>query len=237
MLRGLSLLLILTCGAALAETPVLVALFTSEGCSSCPPADKLLSTLKAEGDSNVFVLSYHVDYWDHLGWKDPFSQAAFSDRQRQYAQRFSLESIYTPQMIVNGQEEFVGSDESRLRSSLLKNNPKPISIDGVVTRSANGNIALTYRLPSASPLLLNAALVQSEATTEVKRGENGGHTLRHVNIVRALKTVDARQSGTIEFAVPGNLAKTPLVMIVFAQEKGSGKITGATQLAVPSLAF
>lgn len=96
-----------------------VELFTSEGCSSCPPADKLLRTIQAES-KDVYVLSYHVDYWDRLGWKDPFSQAAFTERQRDYAQQFNLESIYTPQVVINGVKEFVGSDEQRLRSILTQ---------------------------------------------------------------------------------------------------------------------
>lgn len=210
-----------------------VELFTSEGCSSCPPAERLIDALKAEGDSNVFVLSYHVDYWDHLGWKDPYSEAAFSDRQRQYAQRLSLESIYTPQVIVNGSEEFVGSDENRLRASLQKANLNAIAIQASVKRITNENVQLAYSSSSASPLLLNVALLQPEATTDVKRGENEGRTLHHVNVVRALKTVDAQRSGTIEFALPTELSKTLLTMIVFAQEKGTGKIMGATQLNIP----
>lgn len=210
-----------------------VELFTSEGCSSCPPAERLLDALKTQGDSNVFLLSYHVDYWDHLGWKDPFSEAAFSDRQRQYAQRLSLESVYTPQAIVNGSQEFTGSDENRLRAALKNENINAVAIQASVKRTANGNLQLSYSLPSGLPLVLNVALLQPDATTNVKSGENKGRTLHHVNIVRALKTVDAQQSGTIEFAVPAALAKSLLTMIVFAQEKGVGEIMGATQLSVP----
>jgi hypothetical protein len=100
---------------------VLIELFTSEGCSSCPPADRLLEKLAAENNDKVYVLSFHVDYWNYIGWKDPFSQARFSQRQRNYARQFSLESIYTPQMVVNGVAEFVGSDEQKLRAAIAKN--------------------------------------------------------------------------------------------------------------------
>lgn len=99
----------------------IVELFTSEGCSSCPPADRLIDKLVTEKGSEIYILSYHIDYWDHIGWKDPFSQAAFTNRQRQYGRHFSLESIYTPQVIVNGIDEFVGSDERKLRASITAN--------------------------------------------------------------------------------------------------------------------
>ena len=95
-------------------TPTVVELFTSEGCSSCPPADKLLTSAQSNFGNEIIVLSYHVDYWDRLGWKDPFSKAIFSERQRMYSQKLNLSSVYTPQAIVNGQVQFVGSDKKLL---------------------------------------------------------------------------------------------------------------------------
>src|ERR1700685_382630 len=98
---------------------VLIELFTSEGCSSCPPADALVARIQEENNNKpVYILSFHVDYWNHLGWKDPFSSAAFSDRQKNYANRLNLQSVYTPQVVVNGQTEFVGSDEDRMKNAI-----------------------------------------------------------------------------------------------------------------------
>ena len=96
----------------------LVELFTSEGCYSCPPADELVNKLAKENKQNVFILSYHVDYWNKLGWKDKFSKAEFTNRQQQYAAYFNKEGVYTPQIVVNGKTEFVGSDEKKLYSTI-----------------------------------------------------------------------------------------------------------------------
>src|ERR1700733_13645315 len=98
-----------------------VELFTSEGCSSCPPADKAVAKLLQEHAGNVYVLGYHVDYWDNLGWKDIFSNAAYTQRQKEYAKIFKLSSVYTPQVILNGTEQFVGSDENKLNTGVKKN--------------------------------------------------------------------------------------------------------------------
>lgn len=178
-------------------------------------------------------MSYHVDYWNYLGWKDPFSQAVFSGRQRQYARRFGLDGSYTPQMIVNGEEEFVGSDEKRLRASLAKQQDAPISLEASASLTDKNTLEVSYSLSSSAGLTLNVALVQNEATTEVKRGENGGRTLQHVNVVRKLATVEAQPTGNVTVRLPGEAANVPLSVIVFVQQKGGGKIGGAKGLAVP----
>lgn len=208
-------------------------LFTSEGCSSCPAADKLLSKLKAEADSTVFLLSYHVDYWNYLGWKDPFSQAVFSNRQRQYAQRFGLDGSYTPQLIVNGEEEFVGSDEKRLRTSLAKGSSASVRVTASAAWTDKNTLRVSYSLSSPEGLTLNVALVQNEAKTDVKRGENGGRILQHVNVVRDLKTAEAQPTGNVDIRLPGEGADVPFSVIVFVQQKGGGKIVGAKSITVP----
>lgn len=191
-----------------------------------------MSKLKAEGDSNIFVLSYHVDYWDHLGWKDPFSQAAFSDRQRQYAQRFSLESIYTPQLIVDGREEFVGSDEKRLRTALANTSVTSTIINASAERISEDEVRLTYSLVPSAKAKLNVALVQTEANTVVKRGENEGRTLHHVNVVRELKTVEAATAGTVSLPLPDDFKNASLSLLVFVQQS-DGKIAGVKHLTLP----
>ncbi len=115
-----------------------IELFTSEGCSSCPPADELVSKVLSENKPDVYILSFHVDYWDRLGWKDDFSQATFSDRQKQYARYLSLDGVYTPQIVVNGTDQFVGSNETHLRSSIKNiNQESNLTIEASKTNNAS----------------------------------------------------------------------------------------------------
>ena len=205
-----------------------VELFTSEGCSSCPPADKLIEKLLAEDKQDVYIVCFHVDYWNRLGWKDAFSQAAFSNRQRQYADHFSADGVYTPQIIVNGTDRFVGSDEAKLRASLLKaQEASNLTIKAV--RTSPAMIHLSYAVSSAVPTLLNVAMVQPEATTSVMNGENKGKVLHHVNIVRMLKTTDVSTGGNLDIAIPEILFKLPFRLVVYAQQKSNLQITGAAQ--------
>jgi hypothetical protein len=209
-----------------------IELFTSEGCSSCPPADDLVAKILAEKQKDVYILSYHVDYWNRLGWKDEFSKAAYSNRQRQYANHLSLNSVYTPQIIVNGAEEFVGSNETRLRNALLKSttdNTSPIEINAIKTECKT--VHVSYHLVDAKSVLLNIALVQPEAITMVKSGENAGRKLHHVNIVRELTTLDLNtNSGKLEIVIPDEVIDAPLKLIAFSQQKSTFKIMGVTQI-------
>jgi hypothetical protein len=208
----------------------LVELFTSEGCSSCPAADALISKIDKERNPNVFVLSYHVDYWDRLGWKDPFSKAAWSARQRQYANQLSLEGVYTPQVVVNGSEEFVGSNEMRLRNSITKALQQADGSLMIKAAERKGNtIHVSYEALIAKPSLLNMALVQPSATTNVRRGENGGKQLHHINIVRTLTSIEAvNGEGKIDIAIPLELKNTPLKIIAFVQQKHNMAVVAAT---------
>jgi hypothetical protein len=210
----------------------ILELFTSEGCSSCPPADQLLAAMQAE-NKELFVLSYHVDYWDGSGWKDPFSQAAFSNRQRQYAQNFHLESIYTPQVVVNGIEEFVGSDKQRMLRSLQGKNLEELKLD--VERKDRATLNLSCPLNNKTSSYLQAAFVQPQATTVVKGGENQGRTLTHVNIVRQLVTLETKKPGTIELKIPVALQGTAFKVILFVQQKADMKITAACSRQFPQI--
>jgi hypothetical protein len=211
------------------ETPAekslaIVELFTSEGCSSCPPADELLAAMEAE-NKDLYVLSYHVDYWDRLGWKDPFSQAAFSSRQRQYAQQFNLESTYTPEAVVNGREEFVGSDRQRMRSSLQGKTLEDLKLQ--LERKDITTLTLSYALNYKTPAYLQVALVQPQATTAVKSGENEGRTLHHVNIVRQLVTLETKKANTVAIKIPAALQGNTFKVILFVQQKEDMRITAA----------
>jgi hypothetical protein len=190
---------------------VVVELFTSQGCSSCPPADALLAKLRE--DTGVIALSEHVDYWDYMGWRDPFSSPVFSERQAAYARRFGLRGPYTPQMVVDGAEEFVGSDAGQARRAIARAAKGPKL--AITVRRDGGRV----RVEAPAKGELWVATVQAEGGAEVARGENAGRRLRHVSIVRTL----ARVNGfTHEMAAPG----PGLRVVAFLQEKGAGRILG-----------
>ncbi len=210
-----------------------VELFTSEGCSSCPAADETVARLLSKKIDKVFILAYHVDYWNRLGWKDPFSAHAYSERQSQYASQFNNSSVYTPQVVVNGTAEFVGSDEEKLRSTVEGDLKKqPVEQLTISTSRENDRVSVTYDIHNNSDVLLNIALVQAQASTSVKRGENGGRTLHHVNIVRALKTINANGKGTVEMQLPSELAGIPLEVIGYTQNKNNMEILSANQTSL-----
>jgi hypothetical protein len=170
-----------------------------------------------------------VDYWNRLGWTDPFSQAAFSARQRQYAQFFSLDGVYTPQVVVNGTSEFIGSDEDKLSKAIETDlNGEPVSSLSIQTER-NGNTVTVMYGTAQRGIHLNVALIQPEATTVIKRGENSGRTLHHVNIVRALQTIDAEEKRYLTIEIPKALTDVPLQVIAYTQSKETFKILSARQ--------
>jgi hypothetical protein len=203
-------------------------LFTSEGCSSCPPADRLLPQLANE-DANIIPLSFHVDYWNNLGWKDPFSSSKFSDRQREYGQHFRLESIYTPQLIINGEYELVGSNrgvaETDIKKLLKEAAPVKLTIDEV--NKADNKLKLNCHLEGAwqnSNLL--AAVVQKHAEMNVKAGENRGSKLSHTNVVRSFIEQPAKEKINFEIDLPNELKNGNWQLVIYMQQKSDLKITG-----------
>src|SRR5436305_10774814 len=133
---------------------VVVELFTSEGCSSCPPADELLSRISGQESANgaaIIPLGFHVDYWNYLGWQDRFSSHAYSERQRQYAQRFKLEGPYTPQMVVDGANEFVGNSSSRAQTSIAEAATQPEQADIQLSNKEPGNVQIQAKLSGTDP--------------------------------------------------------------------------------------
>ena len=211
-----------------------VELFTSEGCSSCPPADDLAAKIQKENiDMPVYILAYHVDYWNRLGWKDRFSNAAFSQRQRRYADWLNLSSVYTPQAVVNGSKEFVGSEEGTLRNaikrSLQKTSDAQLTLK--VVKSEQRKVTVQYHTEGETTntsLLL--ALVQKSAVSKVQRGENSGRTLFHVQIVRNLKTINLAGIGNGSATVDlpeGEDKKDVEEVIAFLQKNDNGEIVAA----------
>jgi len=158
-----------------------VELFTSEDCSSCPPADELLSKIQLKcKDKPVYVLAYHVDYWDRMGWKDNYSSAAYTQRQSEYRDLLGSQ-LYTPQVIVNGETDFVGSDERTLRETLVHTmTGKATAQIAITALEANGSLLINYTITdNYKPAVLRLALVQERAIRQIKRGENRGLTLTH----------------------------------------------------------
>jgi len=211
-----------------------VELFTSEGCSSCPPADELVARIQKEDkDKPVYILAFHVDYWNRLGWKDVFSSADYSKRQNEYANWLNLQSVYTPQIVVNGKKEFVGSEEGTLRNAItagLRTNPAATLT--LNTQKGQDHITVQYRVNGAEKntnLLL--ALVQKAAQTKVQRGENGGRTLSHVQIVRKIQNlaINAGGNGNATIALPEGINTQDWEVIGLVQNNTNGEILAATK--------
>ena len=210
-----------------------VELFTSEGCSSCPPADELIAKLQNEaGNKNIYLLAYHVDYWDRLGWVDQFSSKEFTNRQQKYQDWLHLFIMYTPQFIINGTTEFAGYNESALNGKVS---------DALEIKTA-ADLALTAK-PDKDSLEIHfktnllekntslfVATIQKQATSKVIRGENKDNTLHHIQIVRQLNSFElTNKEGKIALLKPKNFNPKDFELIGFIQNTVTGKILITTK--------
>lgn len=219
------------------KQPVLVELFTSEGCSSCPPADRVLTQLEKEQpnpNAEIITLALHVDYWDNIGWKDEFSSALYSQRQAVYAQAFKLGSNYTPQMIVDGQKEFVGSNMETANQAIT-NSAKIVKANVELSNGENNLKIKISDIPKHENATIFLAIAEDNLSSNIKGGENSGKKLAHTSVVRELKSiglVTAQQNSfTTEATVQlqPNWKKENLKLVVFVQENGSRKILGVNR--------
>jgi len=211
---------------------VLVELFTSQGCSSCPPADALLGKLSEHAEKNqkpIFTLSYHVDYWNRLGWRDPYSQAFATRRQREYVKALDAESSYTPQMIVNGKIEFVGGDSRALTGAISDvegDKPQILTIDWDTPFES-----LKYKLRGST---INKELVvvgyRPSQKNIVPRGENAGKTLAHTNVVKFMTTfpVQERGWGRKEISFPETVRSRAVRLLAFVQDIETREVVALT---------
>jgi hypothetical protein len=250
MKRAISILFLVVCCVAVswgaegktAAVPVLVELFTAEGCSSCPPADEWLLQLdKAQPltGAQLIVLSEHVDYWDHDGWKDPYSSAQVTERQTDYARAFRITSPYTPQVVVNGTVNLKLSDSPSVRQTFeqaAKASTLPVTITSVAIDPANAAILRARVEVDGSSAKRSAdiyeAVALDHAESQVLRGENGGKHLTHVAVVQQFAKIGKIEKGktfsrTIELKLkPGTDPKNTR-LVIFVQEGGPGKVLGA----------
>lgn len=229
------------------RAPVVVELFTSEGCSSCPPADALLARLDKEQPvegAEVIALSQHVDYWNNLGWADPFSAHEFSERQGEYVAHFGGEGVYTPQMVVDGGAEFVGSNSSQAFEAIARaaHEPKAEVSLARVADQPDGALRLSVRVVGLPKLTdgdtadILLAVTESDLSSDVARGENAGHRLMHAGVVRLLTKIGYLSAATQPFAGEPLVAldkgwrRENLRAVVFLQEHTSRRVVGAATI-------
>jgi hypothetical protein len=227
--------------AAAGASPVLVELFTSQGCSSCPPADRLLTQLGQDKElaGRVIPLSFHVDYWNYIGWRDPFSSADWSGRQTRYSEAFKLGRLYTPQVVVNGRSECVGSESDEVRQKIaeaLKTPPAGKVALRLAPEAGKVKAAVDASLttPPAHDVDVWVALYETNLTTAVGRGENARRTLRNDYVVRRLvkafslpATPGAAHSGEVALALDPSWKRNDLGVAAFLQDRVTLAIQGA----------
>ncbi len=228
--------------------PVLVELFTSQGCSSCPPADRLLSRLGSSdefGEAVVIPLSYHVDYWNYIGWTDPFSSSEWSLRQSSYADSFDSRRVYTPQLVINGRRDCVGSDEKRVREEIARaagestagrlqlelnagDDPRVLHLD------IDAMIDAIAKETAGDRWSVMVAVFENGLETPVSRGENSGRKLRNSHVVRSLQQAftlparpGAKHSGQVHIELAEDWDREHLGVAVFLQDPVSRHIHGA----------
>ncbi|HEX8561153.1 MAG TPA: DUF1223 domain-containing protein [Pyrinomonadaceae bacterium] len=224
------------------RAPVLVELFTSEGCSSCPPADAVLARLDerqpVEG-AEVVPLAFHVDYWNHLGWADPFSSRQFSERQGEYSRAYGRDGVYTPQMIVDGVKEFPGGREGDAHSAVgeAARAPKGLAKLTRAGGTAEGVVRVSVRIENLPALtegdaaFVLLAVTEGGLASDVARGENTGRRLGHVGVVRSLTTLGGLGGGgagafeaEADVRVEKSWRREKLRAVVFAQERGTRRV-------------
>ncbi|KIW77247.1 hypothetical protein Z517_09693 [Fonsecaea pedrosoi CBS 271.37] len=217
--------------------PIIVEAFQSQGCNSCPPTNTLLLSLLTLGDPNILVLDYHVTYWDHLGWTDPFGTAGADERQREYAQAYGTSRVYTPQVVVNGVSEGAGNSTSKLER-LIKQGGRLASKDwpwllfskvdaGVFIREASPAAAATGRIGTVVEVIYDPTLQE----VNVSRGENAGKTLAHRNVVKSVRNLGEWRGGRGVVPLSPRDTTDGLERVLIVQEgSGGGQIIGVARI-------
>jgi hypothetical protein len=217
---------------AAARKTVVVELFTSEGCSSCPPADALLGRLRSESkEVEVIPLGFHVDYWNNLGWQDRFSSPAYSRRQEDYARLFRIDGPYTPQMVVDGAHEFVGNQGGRAAQAISHAASRPAAVEIQLGWAGPAKLEVRVNAPGLKSGDVLLAVTEDNLSTQVAAGENGGRLLRHSAVVRHFTRLGQLKNGGFAAGTPLELQKdwkpSDLRAVVFVQSPETGRIEGA----------
>lgn len=222
-------------GGALAgsatQSAVVVELFTSQGCNSCPPADAYLQELARRDD--IVALEFHVDYWDYIGWADPFAKPAFTNRQRRYAANLEQRYVYTPQMVIDGWRHEIGSKRSAVEMAIKLARQDKLDFTPSVTLTHGDNgVAVSIDGPDA-PRSFDIVLVSFDKKheTKVKRGENAGRTMTNAHVVRSLDTVGNWKGGAMDLALSDEQVPGDGGCAVLLQEKGGGRILAAALMS------
>ena len=211
---------------------VVMELFTSQGCSSCPSADDLLGKYALMNNEKIIPVAFHVDYWNHLGWKDSFSTPAYTQRQRLYAEKFLSSSVYTPQLVINGYKEMVGSDKVKIESTVNAELKKEAAVSITIKKTGidNGLVKIDYTVSGASDKTdIVMLLVQDKAITKIRAGENDGLSLNNYNVVRDFVTAKMDAAGEAVLHLPKYTDGKGYSIVLFAQDKNTGQITGAVK--------
>ena len=209
-----------------AQSPVVVELFTSQGCPSCPPADKLLHELAQRDD--VIPLALHVDYWDYIGWKDEFSHPDYAKRQRGYAVQAKRRSVYTPQMIVNGVTDIVGARRMELSKAIAHHADLPSRVELSVNRSGSEILINAQPTNVDGPLIVRMLRYTPQRSAHITRGENAGHTMPYANVTENW-TVLAEWDGTTALALT-SVVEGDKPVVVLVQQDQHGPILAAVRL-------
>ncbi len=208
-----------------------VELFTSQGCSSCPPADAFLGELSTRGD--VLALSFHIDYWDYIGWKDPFADPRYTQRQRDYARRFNLRYVYTPQMVIQGADEALGSDRDAVLEKISQPRDKGSVKVGIQPGGNKGDVLIDIgggTIDGEADVVL--VIFDKKRVTSVKRGENTGRTIKNSNVVRSMRTIATwtGEAMTVPVTLAGLTGENGDACAVLLQSKKTGRILGAARM-------
>ncbi|MEZ5344156.1 MAG: DUF1223 domain-containing protein [Pyrinomonadaceae bacterium] len=222
------------------KTPVMVELFTSEGCASCPPAERILAKLQIEQpfeQAEIITLALHVDYWDDLGWKDKFASPLFTQRQRVYDRKFRTGQIYTPQMVVDGIHEFVGSNFEKAEKAIRKAAGAEKARIGLQLTGDKLEIDISD-IPKHDDASVYLALAEDDIKTDVKGGENAGKNLRHVSVVRSLRGLsligesDTKLQTEVNLQIGKDWNRSSISAVVFIQENRSRRILGVSRIKI-----
>ena len=239
VLRGLALAAAMVAMATVGRSapagergPTVVELFTSQGCNSCPPADDLLAELAERRD--VLALSFHVDYWDYIGWKDPYASPSHTQRQRAYARQFGLGYVDTPQMVIDGAVQVMGSDRDKVLETIGGAADRPsVPLEVVPADDGRMQISLPHR-PGSEDATVWFVVFDRQHVTEVKRGENRGRTLRNANVVRGFQRIAIWRGEAMEVPVAINdlSPEGGDDCAVLLQSQRNGRIIGAAKAAL-----